>query len=457
MSGKWTRSTRGSGTRGDRAASVAGAIARSRPEVERSRGYSATTSVGSPSPASGASGAGRARVVVLADAAERARELARVRLAAARDPRDEREQAQADAHGADPDGRGRWLDAPCRTGDEENCGISAGDIGARRGRRRRPVRGPARGGATLRRRSRRRAGRPGRPVAARAEAERLWPVSADRSLRLRPGVRGGIGTPGQGRAAQAMRWYVEPLAYDQRSFNAAALRLIDDLRSRSTGFRPRSTALRAEAAMMRIAVCRPQVPFAHGGAEIFTDALVDGAAGAGARGRPRHGAVQVVSRGARADAGVSLAAARPDRGRRQAHRHGRRDEVPLLSRPPSREARLARAPVPTGVRARRHAAGPVLADARGQGAAPAGAGARPHRARRGDAAVRHLAERRGPARALDGPRRGGAPAPAPGARVPQRRGRRLRALRQPARSSQAHRPAARGRRADTRPRGRRRG
>ena len=26
-----------------------------------------------------------------------------------------------------------------------------------------------------------------------------------------------------------MRWYVEPLAYDQRSFNAAALRLIDDL------------------------------------------------------------------------------------------------------------------------------------------------------------------------------------------------------------------------------------
>ena len=31
--------------------------------------------------------------------------------------------------------------------------------------------------------------------AARAEAERLWPVSADRSLRLRPGFRGGIGTP----------------------------------------------------------------------------------------------------------------------------------------------------------------------------------------------------------------------------------------------------------------------
>ena len=29
-----------------------------------------------------------------------------------------------------------------------------------------------------------------------------------------------------------MRWYVEPLAYDQRSFNAAVLRLLDDLDTR---------------------------------------------------------------------------------------------------------------------------------------------------------------------------------------------------------------------------------
>ena len=34
--------------------------------------------------------------------------------------------------------------------------------------------------------------------AARAEAERLWPVSADRSLQLRPGVRGAAREPGQG-------------------------------------------------------------------------------------------------------------------------------------------------------------------------------------------------------------------------------------------------------------------
>jgi hypothetical protein len=65
--------------------------------------------------------------------------------------------------------------------------------------------------------------------AARAEAERLWPVSADRTLRLRPGVRGGLSTPVKVVLRKLMRWYVEPLAYDQRSFNAAALRLIDDL------------------------------------------------------------------------------------------------------------------------------------------------------------------------------------------------------------------------------------
>jgi len=65
--------------------------------------------------------------------------------------------------------------------------------------------------------------------AARAEAERLWPVSADRSLRLRPGFRGGLGTPVKAALRKLMRWYVEPLAYDQRSFNAASLRLIDDL------------------------------------------------------------------------------------------------------------------------------------------------------------------------------------------------------------------------------------
>jgi hypothetical protein len=77
-------------------------------------------------------------------------------------------------------------------------------------------------------------------VAARAEAERLWPVSADRSLRLRPGMRGGVGTPVKAVLRKLMRWYVEPLAYDQRSFNAAVLRLIDDLDERLRRLEERS-------------------------------------------------------------------------------------------------------------------------------------------------------------------------------------------------------------------------
>jgi hypothetical protein len=81
---------------------------------------------------------------------------------------------------------------------------------------------------------------------ARAEAERLWPVSADRSLRLRPGVRGGIGTPVKAVLRKLMRWYVEPLAYDQRSFNAASLRLIDDLQEQVDRLQGELEATRAK-------------------------------------------------------------------------------------------------------------------------------------------------------------------------------------------------------------------
>ncbi len=82
--------------------------------------------------------------------------------------------------------------------------------------------------------------------AARAEAERLWPVSADRSLRLRPGLRGGLGTPVKAVLRKLMRWYVEPLAYDQRSFNAASLRLIDDLQEQVDRLEAEVAALRTE-------------------------------------------------------------------------------------------------------------------------------------------------------------------------------------------------------------------
>ena len=41
-----------------------------------------------------------------------------------------------------------------------------------------------------------------------------------------------MGTPVKVVLRKLMRWYVEPLAYDQRSFNAAVLRLLDDLDER---------------------------------------------------------------------------------------------------------------------------------------------------------------------------------------------------------------------------------
>ncbi len=43
-----------------------------------------------------------------------------------------------------------------------------------------------------------------------------------------------------------MRWYVEPLAYDQRSFNAASLRLVDDLSEQVERLQAEVEALRAE-------------------------------------------------------------------------------------------------------------------------------------------------------------------------------------------------------------------
>ena len=78
-------------------------------------------------------------------------------------------------------------------------------------------------------------------LALRTEAERLWPVSADRPLRLREGPRGALFIPVKWLLRKLLRWYVEPVAYDQRSFNAALLRLCDEQEARIA-------ALEAEAA-----------------------------------------------------------------------------------------------------------------------------------------------------------------------------------------------------------------
>ena len=64
---------------------------------------------------------------------------------------------------------------------------------------------------------------------ARAAAERYWPVSAERPIERRPGLKGAIVYPVKRLLRPLMRWYVEPLAAEQRGFNDAALKLVDDL------------------------------------------------------------------------------------------------------------------------------------------------------------------------------------------------------------------------------------
>ena len=69
-------------------------------------------------------------------------------------------------------------------------------------------------------------------LAARAQAERMWPVSAERPLERRRGLKGALFHPVKLALRRLMRWYVEPLAAEQRAFNDAVLKLIDDLDER---------------------------------------------------------------------------------------------------------------------------------------------------------------------------------------------------------------------------------
>ncbi len=68
---------------------------------------------------------------------------------------------------------------------------------------------------------------------ARDEAERFWPVSAERETLARPGGRGRLRAllvaPTKAMLRPLLRWYVEPALADQRRFNAAVLRILDEL------------------------------------------------------------------------------------------------------------------------------------------------------------------------------------------------------------------------------------
>jgi hypothetical protein len=62
-------------------------------------------------------------------------------------------------------------------------------------------------------------------LSARDQAERLWAVSAERPIV-------GKGGPVKAFLRRLMRWYVEPAFADQRAFNDAVLKLVDDLDER---------------------------------------------------------------------------------------------------------------------------------------------------------------------------------------------------------------------------------
>jgi O-antigen chain-terminating methyltransferase len=73
------------------------------------------------------------------------------------------------------------------------------------------------------------AGPEGARATWRAQAERMWPVSAERPLQRRRGLKGAIAYPVKRLLRPLLRWYVEPLAAEQRAFNDAVLKLVDDL------------------------------------------------------------------------------------------------------------------------------------------------------------------------------------------------------------------------------------
>jgi len=77
-----------------------------------------------------------------------------------------------------------------------------------------------RGGAT---------GDGGARVLWRGQAERMWAVSAERPIRRGPGVKGFFAYGVKKVLRPFLRWYVEPLAAEQRGYNDALLKLVDDL------------------------------------------------------------------------------------------------------------------------------------------------------------------------------------------------------------------------------------
>ena len=83
-------------------------------------------------------------------------------------------------------------------------------------------------------------------VNARAAAERLWPVSVDRHVGGRAGAVGVLYRPVKLALRKLMRWYVEPAFADQRAYNDALLRLVDDLYDENDRLRAELESLRSK-------------------------------------------------------------------------------------------------------------------------------------------------------------------------------------------------------------------
>jgi hypothetical protein len=77
------------------------------------------------------------------------------------------------------------------------------------------------------------AGSSANELRTRRELDRIWAVTAERPYLYRPGwwgrLRGTLLLPPKAVIRRLVRWYVEPLATDQRAFNAAMLRFSDEL------------------------------------------------------------------------------------------------------------------------------------------------------------------------------------------------------------------------------------
>jgi hypothetical protein len=101
----------------------------------------------------------------------------------------------------------------------------------------------------------------GTPLPSRLRAERAWAVTAERPFENPPTrggrVRGLVFAPIKRVLRKLMRWYVEPVAAHQRTFNAAALALVDELAERTEADLARLER-RLDALEERLARDRPE-------------------------------------------------------------------------------------------------------------------------------------------------------------------------------------------------------